>query len=207
MIQLPKSFYTSDDVVAIAKALLGKVLISSINGQGIRCRIVETEAYRGPDDRASHTFGNRLNNKNKVMYEEGGQAYVYISYGMHHMLNVVTSSKGNGQAVLIRAIEPIYGMNLIKMNRGIDRENYLLTGGPGKICQALAITKEMNLQKFYRKDALLQIWDEGYVVNDINATPRVGMSVHTKEAANWPWRFYIKDNKWVSRPLNLKYDF
>ena len=167
MKQLPKSFYVSDDVVAIAKALLGKILVSSINNQLTQCRIVETEAYRGPDDKASHTYGNRLNNKNKVMYEEGGHAYVYISYGMHHMLNVVTSSRGNGHAVLIRAVEPITGIDTIKTNRKVAHDNHKLTGGPGKLCQALGITKEMNLQKFYKKDAFLQIWDDGYIVEDV----------------------------------------
>ena len=108
-----------------------------------------------------------LNNKNKVMYEEGGHAYVYISYGMHHMLNVVTSSRGNGHAVLIRAVEPITGIDTIKTNRKVAHDNHKLTGGPGKLCQALGITKEMNLQKFYKKDAFLQIWDDGYIVEDV----------------------------------------
>ncbi len=207
MKQLPKSFFVSDDVVFIAKSLLGKILVSSINNQLIQCRIVETEAYRGPDDKASHTYGNRLNNKNKVMYEEGGHAYVYISYGMHHMLNVVTSSRGNGHAVLIRALEPIAGIDTIKINRKVDHDNHILTGGPGKLCQALGITKEMNLQKFYKKDAFLQIWDDGYIVEDVYATARVGMSIHVKESANWPWRFYIQGNKWVSRPLKVQYNF
>lgn len=207
MKQLPKSFYTSDDVVNIAKALLGKVLVSHIDGEKMICRIVETEAYRGPDDRASHTYGNKVNNKNKVMYEEGGTAYVYISYGMHHMLNVVTSTQGNGHAVLLRAVQPIEGLAKIKHNRKVNHENHLLTGGPGKLCQALNIDKSMNLQKFYKKDALLQIWDDGYMLEAISETPRVGMSIHVKDAAHWPWRFYEKDNKWVSRPLHPKYDF
>ncbi len=207
MKQIPKSFYTSDDVVFIAKELLGKVLISKIDNKIIQTRIVETEAYRGPDDKASHTYNNRKNNKNQVMYEEGGNAYVYISYGMHHMLNIVTSSEGSGHAVLIRAVEPIIGVDIIKLNRGVDKDNFILTGGPGKVCQALKITKEMNMQKFYKKDALLQIWDDGILPEEIVNTPRVGMSQHTDFAANWPWRFYIKGNKYVSRPLTLVYNY
>jgi DNA-3-methyladenine glycosylase len=204
---IPKSFYTNDDVVFIAKALLGKILVTKINNETIHCRIVETEAYQGPEDNASHTFNNKRNEKNKVMYEEGGHAYVYISYGIHHMLNVVTSKKNIGHAVLIRAVEPIKNIEAIIENRGLEKNDHTLTGGPGKVCQALNITKAHNMCKYYSRNSCIQIFDDGYEVAEIVTTPRVGMSVHVKPAANWPYRFYIKGNKWVSKPLNLFYKF
>jgi DNA-3-methyladenine glycosylase len=207
MVLLPESFYTRDNVVEIAKDLLGKVLYSAINGEIILSRIVETEAYEGSHDRASHSFNNRRSPKNESMYALGGVAYVYVSYGIHHMLNVVTSPIDKAHAVLIRALEPINNMDLIKQRRGIASENYHLTGGPGKICQALLINKEHNLIPFYEEKSILRIYDDGYKVYQISITPRVGMSHLVKEAANWPYRFYISGNKYVSRPLVLQYNF
>lgn len=202
-----KTFYLDNDVVNIAKTLLGKVLISSIGAHPISCRIVETEAYRGPDDRACHAYNYRQTERTKVIYEEGGVAYIYISYGMHFMLNVVTSTKGNAHAILIRAVEPLEGIESMVVNRKIQADNYLLTGGPGKVCQALGITKEINGLAFYKKDSPLQIYDDGHFIENKNiiTTSRVGMSIHTAEASNWPWRFYIKGNKYVSRPLKVFY--
>ena len=175
---LPKKYYLSDDVVQIASSLLGKVLVSNLYNEEIRCRIVETEAYRGPDDRACHAYNNRLTERTKIMYEEGGCAYVYISYGMHHLLNVVTAPQGLAHAVLIRAVEPLVGLERLIKERNCTSNNYLLTGGPGKVCQALGIDKGMNGVHFYKKDAPLRILDDGYEVQDITTTPRVGMSVH-----------------------------
>jgi DNA-3-methyladenine glycosylase len=207
MIILPKSFYTHDDVVSIAKQLLGKVLSCEIDGNTILSRIVETEAYQGPEDKASHSWNNKRSPKNEAMYAEGGVSYIYISYGMHHMLNVVTSSRDKGHAVLIRAVEPITNIDLIKQRRSVSNDNYILTGGPGKICQALSITKKHNLIPFYKENSILKIYDDKFSVPEIITTPRVGMSIHVKEAANWPYRFYISDNKYVSKPLKLFYNF
>lgn len=204
---LPRSFYTHDDVVSIAQNLLGKVLITNIQSQMIECRIVETEAYKGPEDRASHTYNNKLNHKNKVMYEQGGIAYIYISYGMHHMLNVVTSKKGNGHAVLIRAVEPLTQLPLLQERRNIKKENYLLTGGPGKICQALQIDKSYNHTPLFDKNSAINIWDDGYEIGKVMTTPRVGMSHHVGAASHWPWRFYLTGNVYVSKPLAVTYNW
>lgn len=204
---LPKPFYLSNDAVSIAQNLLGKLLISNIDGEEIISRIVETEAYQGPEDRASHSYNNRYTERTKVMYEEGGVAYIYISYGMHYMLNIVTSVKDTPHAVLIRAIEPLSKIDLIKKRRTIKTENYHLTGGPGKVCQALCIEKSYNGNRLYSKNSVLSIWDDGFKVDKIVSTPRVGMSIHVGEASHWSWRFYIEGNKYVSRPLLVKYNW
>ena len=204
---LPKSFYLTNDVVSIAQNLLGKLLISNMDGEEIISRIVETEAYQGPEDRASHSYNNKFTERTKVMYEEGGVAYIYISYGMHNMLNVVTSVKNTPHAVLIRAIEPLTQFDLIKKRRGIKNENYILTGGPGKVCQALCIDKSYNGNALYAKNSILSIWEDGFQVENVISTPRVGMSIHVGEASHWLWRFYLKGNKYVSRPLEPKYNW
>ncbi|MBK8701851.1 MAG: DNA-3-methyladenine glycosylase [Saprospiraceae bacterium] len=205
MHQLPLRFYTTMDVVSVARSLVGKLLLVEAEGEKIISRIVETEAYRGPDDRACHAFDFRYTERTKVMYEKGGCAYVYISYGMHHLLNVVTAPKDHAHAVLIRAIEPLTGLDTIRKNRSNVANNHVLTGGPGKICQALNIDKAWNGLKFYDPESPIQIWDDGFVYAEIKSTPRVGMSVHVGDASHWPWRFYATGNKYVSRPLEVKY--
>lgn len=204
---LPKSFYTSDDVVSIAQKLLGKVLRININDHLVLCRIIETEAYRGPEDKASHSYNNRYTERTKVMYEEGGVTYIYISYGMHFMLNIVTSVKGSPHAVLIRAVEPLSQIEHIKYKRQVTAENYVLTGGPGKVCQALGINKDHNNIVLYHKDSIISIFDDGFKVGEIISTPRVGMSIHVGDASHWPWRFYLSGNKYVSRPLLVRYNW
>lgn len=202
---IPKEFYLSEDVAALARALLGKVMVCDAEGKTIVCRIVETEAYRGPDDRACHAYNDRRTDRTKVMFEEGGCAYVYISYGMHHLLNVVTAPGDKAHAVLIRAVQPMEGIELMQERRSVFSNNYLLSGGPGKVCQALQINKNWNRVHFYKADSPLKIYDDGYKVENIVSTPRVGMSVHVGQHAHWDWRFYIKDNPWVSRPLKVSY--
>lgn len=202
---LPKKFYQSEDVAEIARQLLGKVLVCESEGKSVSCRIVETEAYRGPDDRACHAYNHRRTERTEAMYAEGGCAYVYISYGMHHLLNVVTAPVDHAHAVLIRAVEPISGIETMRQRRKLMAENYLLTGGPGKVCQALSIDKSWNLVRFYNPESPLRIYDDGFKMRDFVATPRVGMSVHVGQHSHWPWRFYIKENKCVSRPLNVIY--
>jgi DNA-3-methyladenine glycosylase len=123
------------------------------------------------------------------------------------MLNVVTSVKNSPHAVLIRAIEPLSNLSTIKERRVCQSENYLLTGGPGKICQALNINKSHNNLKLYNEKSAISIYEDDYEVNNITATPRVGMSIYVGAASHWPWRFYISNNKYVSRPLQLKYNW
>lgn len=204
---LPKSFYLNDDVVSISKNLLGKVLVTNINNVEIKTRIIETEAYRGPEDRASHSYNNRFTERTRVMYEEGGVAYIYISYGQHFMLNVVTAPESTPHAVLIRAVEPLTEIDLLKNRRNTFKDNYILTGGPGKVCQALLIDKRHNSVKLYDKKSEISIWDDGYKVEEVMSSPRVGMSIHVGEASHLPWRFYLHQNKYVSRPLLPSYNW
>ncbi|MBP6398173.1 MAG: DNA-3-methyladenine glycosylase [Saprospiraceae bacterium] len=204
---LSKNFYLSEDVAALALQLLGKVLICESDGIISHSRIVETEAYRGPDDKACHAYNNRRTDRTEVMYAAGGCAYVYISYGMHHLLNVVTAPQDKAHAVLIRAVEPILGLESIQQRRGIEANNYLLTGGPGKICQGLGIDKSWNRLLFYDPKSPLRIADDGFKPGEVITTPRVGMSVHVGPHAHWPWRCYLAGNQWVSRPLKLSYSW
>jgi DNA-3-methyladenine glycosylase len=171
--------------------------------------IVETEAYRGPDDKGCHAYKNRKTDRTKVMFEEGGMAYVYISYGMHNMLNIVTGPENMAHAILIRAIQPIEGVEHMLQRRNTTKQNYILTGGPGKVCEALNINKSHNYVKFYMPRSEIKIYDDGVIVSEKNiiSTPRVGMSIHVAEYSNCTWRFYIKDNKYVSRPLQLWYNW
>lgn len=181
---LPLSFYQRDDVVLIAKELIGKKLFSTIGGELTGGIIIETEAYRGPDDRACHAYNNRRTARTEVMFQNGGIAYVYLCYGMHHLLNVVTSRVDNPHAVLIRAITPTQGIETM-MKR---RKRTPLTNGPGALCQALGITREHNGLPFDQHPLLIEEGDVG--PHKILATPRIGVE-YAKEDAKLPWRFLL----------------
>jgi len=193
---LKPSFYQRDDVVLISKELLGKKIFSRVDGVKTGGVIVETEAYRAPDDKACHAFENRYTERTKTMFEQGGTLYVYISYGIHRMINVVTSQKGSAHAILIRAIEPTAGIDKILERRNHDTLRYETMNGPGKSAQALGVST-----------AAMWIEESGIEVmeDEIQIGPRVGMSIHTGPDAHRPWRFYIKDNKWVSKPKVARY--
>ncbi len=206
MYPLSKDFYLSNDVVHAAESLIGKVIVSYSEGLKTVARIVETEAYRGRDDKGCHSFIHGRTPKTTSMFLEGGSAYVYICYGIHNMLNVVTNESGIGDAVLIRSIEPIEGIDIMRKRRGHSYSNYKLSGGPGKVCQCLGITKDFDGVSFINERSKLKIYDDGYVA-DMVSTPRVGMSYRVAEFANMPWRFYERNNPYISRPLQLKYDY
>lgn len=196
--KLPRDFYTDQDVLAISKALLGKFLVTRLNSNSITAgMIVETEAYRGPEDKASHAYGNKRSARTETMYMHGGHAYVYLCYGMHHLFNVVTAIKDLPHAVLIRAIEPIDGIALMLKRRKLTTLSPKLTAGPGSLTKALGITTlhdKMDLrgEKIWIEDRNVQI-----KMADIIAGPRVGVA-YAKEHAQLPWRFKLKDNQWVS---------
>jgi len=199
--RLEKSFYLRDDVVQISKDLLGKYLVTEWDQVRTAGKIVETEAYRGPEDKASHAYGNRFTSRTKVMYEEGGLAYVYLCYGIHHLFNVVTGPKGKPHAVLIRALEPVESLDLMLERRGIKKLQPRLTAGPG------SLSKAMGIQTAHSGFSLLEgdspIWledrDEPIVPEQIQASPRVGVD-YAEECALWNWRFRIKNSKWTSLP-------
>lgn len=195
MRQISQSFFNHKDVTRIAKGLLGKELFTVNNGQTTSGLIVETEAY-SYRERGCHAFNNNLTDRNKVMFEEGGIAYVYLCYGIHHLFNVVTNKKGKADAVLIRALQPRQGtvhmLTRMKVNT-LKR----ITSGPGKLTKAMGIDRKWNGVSLSTSD----LWiEEGIKVqsNQIMATTRIGID-YAGEDARLPWRFYLKDNEWVSK--------
>jgi DNA-3-methyladenine glycosylase len=198
-LKLQREFYLGPDVVAISRALLGKYLSTSINGLITGGYIVETEAYNGVVDKASHAFGNRLTPRTKTMFEEGGIAYIYLCYGIHEMLNVVTSVEGHPQAILIRAIEPIAGIDIMQARRNMEIVKPNITSGPGSVAKALGIDRKLN--GISLQSDTLWIEDRGLNFNDdqIAAVPRIGVAYAGQDAL-LPYRFYVKGNKYVSKP-------
>ena len=197
MKKLPVSFYQRDDVLQIAKELLGKILVTKWNGMVTSGRIVECEAYNGVVDRASHAFGGRRTNRNEIMYANAGAAYVYLCYGIHHLFNVVTNKKNIPHAILIRALEPVKGVNRMLKRRKKKELDYTLTKGPGSLSQALGISVANNGISLQSKE--LFIADDGFVPDkkSIGRSKRIGVE-YSREAAKYLYRFYIKGNTFVS---------
>ncbi len=197
--KLDVDFYRVKEVLSIARNLLGKYLFTNINGEISGGFIVETEAYNGITDKASHAYGNRKTNRTQTMYETGGIAYVYLCYGIHEMLNVVTSVEGEPHAVLIRAINPTEGIDLMLERRKMTSLKNNLTAGPGSVAKALGISRKMNTFSFQSEEIWIE--DCGLVLPEeqIAAVPRVGVA-YAKEDALLPYRFYVKGNPFVSKP-------
>ncbi len=192
-------FYKQDDVVQSARDLLGKCLMTDINHEGVTGGIiVETEAYAGVIDKASHAFGNRRTERTSIMYKEGGIAYVYLIYGFHYLFNVVTNVGEVPHAVLIRAIEPIEGIDIMLQRRNLESVGRKLTSGPGLLCKALGITKIQNGASLIDDEVWIE--DRGFTIQKdmIECRPRVNVS-YAGEDALLPYRFSIKGNKWVSK--------
>jgi DNA-3-methyladenine glycosylase len=206
-ILLPQSFYLNDDVVQIAMDLLGKELVSTIGGQTTTGKIVETEAYKAPDDLACHARGNTRTTRTETMFSEGGCSYVYICYGIHHLFNVVTGPEGSAHAVLIRAVEPLQGKEVMQERRKMKKEKKEMVNGPGKFTRAMAITNAHDNILLYDSASPIKIREANHDAIDIISGPRVGMSHHTKESGHWPWRFRIKGNQWTSKPDVVKYNW
>lgn len=196
---LPKSFFTRTDVVQVGKDLLGKFIVTEINGHRTAGKIVETEAYRGPDDKACHAFQNRRTPRTDVMFWEGGVAYVYLCYGIHHLFNVVTGPEGHPHAVLIRGLEPVENIPMMLERRNFAKAHRQLTGGPGVLSKALGITTELSGTDLCRADSPIWIEDRGLRIEpaQIIASPRVGVE-SSGAAAYWDWRFRVKDSTWTS---------
>jgi DNA-3-methyladenine glycosylase len=197
--KLPVSFYQRNDVVAISRELLGKYLFTCINGELTGGYIVEAEAYNGIIDKASHSFGNRLTTRTKTMYLQGGIAYVYLCYGIHEMFNIVTSVEGQPHAILIRAIQPTEGLDIMLARRNMSVLKPNITSGPGSVAQALGISRHINAISL--QSDTLWIEDKGLAIpgENIAAVPRVGVG-YAGEDALLPYRFYIKGNIYVSKP-------
>ena len=190
--QLPIEFYTRKNVMTIAKDLLGKLLVTRFDGIVTAGRIVETEAYNGAVDKASHAFGNRRTRRTEIMFANGGRAYVYLCYGIHHLFNVVTNTSEIPHAVLIRAIEPLVGMETMLFRTKKNKLDHSITKGPGNVSKALGITTNHTGMSLL-KDVLF-IADDGFAVkrNMILTTPRIGV-IYAEEDALLPYRFIIKE--------------
>jgi DNA-3-methyladenine glycosylase len=197
--RLSTDFYRRNDVVQVSRDLLGKYLVTHFDGQLTSGRIVETEAYRGPDDKACHAWNNRLTPRTRVMYEQGGHAYVYLCYGIHHLFNVVTAGEGEAHAVLIRAIEPVENIPLMLERRGLSRLKPQLTAGPGALSKALGITTAYSGIPLWSTDSPIWIEDRGDRITeaDIGVSARIGVE-SAGECALWPWRFFVGASPWVS---------
>jgi len=203
MKKLPLTFYQRASVLQIAKELLGKILVTKWDGpDGYRDetsgRIVEVEAYNGIIDKASHASGGRRTNRNEVMYGEGGVSYVYLCYGIHHLFNVVTNRRETPHAILIRALEPIKGVDVMLERTGKKKLDTTLTKGPGNVSKALGISfREHSGLSLLSKD--LFIAEDNFVLNkkDVASSPRIGVD-YAGDDASLPYRFYIKGNPFVS---------
>jgi len=192
---LPPSFYARPTEV-VARSLLGHLLVSTIGGRRTAGRIVETEAYVGPHDPASHAFGSRRTLRTEGMYGPPGTAYIYFTYGMHWCLNAVTRREGYPAAVLIRALEPVAGLVTMRRRRGIMPDR-ALCAGPARLCMALGITGDLNGVRLQRGP--LKIYRVGVPRGvRIVRTPRIGIT----RAADWPLRYVLADSLWVSRRLS-----
>jgi DNA-3-methyladenine glycosylase len=196
--KLDKNFYIHNDVHRIAQKLLGKFLVTQIDGIITSGKIVETESYAGVTDKASHAYGGRRSKRTEIMYMPGGTVYVYLIYGIYSLFNVVTNKEAIPHAVLIRAIEPSEGIDEMLSRRKLNRPKYNLSAGPGLLSQALGISTRHTGQSLLNGN----IWIEDRGVNilqdEIIARPRVGVA-YAAEDALLLRRFSIRDNPWVSK--------
>lgn len=186
---LPRSFYQHHDVVHLAQALLGKYLFTEFDGVITGGMIIETEAYKGIEDRACHAYGGRRTKRTEVMFWEGGVSYVYFIYGLHALFNIVTHTEGHPHAVLIRAIKPEIGIETMLKRRGKTQLDKTLTSGPGALTQALGITTKHTGLSLEGPPIWLE--DRGMVIENIEATPRIGVD-YAGEDALLPWRFVAR---------------
>ncbi|AET69182.1 DNA-3-methyladenine glycosylase [Desulfosporosinus orientis DSM 765] len=198
---LGREFYNRDSLI-VAKELLGKVLVHEIEGQRISAKIVETEAYMGVEDKAAHSYGGKRTPRVEVMYGGPGFSYVFMIYGMYYCFNIVTREEGTPQAVLIRAAEPIEGLELMAQNRFHKAYNQLsksqikgLTNGPGKLCRALLIDKGLNGEDLCGLKLYVGAGENEPL--SIISAKRIGID-YAGEAKDFCWRFYIEDNHYVS---------
>lgn len=191
--KLPRRFYARP-VLIVARELVGKVLVHHTAEGRVTGRIVETEAYRGPEDRAAHSYGGRRTRRTEAMFGVAGHAYVFFVYGMHFHFNIVTGQSGEPHAVLIRAVEPLAGIELMARRRGMAADRVALTNGPGKLCQAFAITSADYGRDLCGRE--LYLLDAAPVT--VRRSPRIGID-YAGAWAERRWRFYDPRNRYVSQ--------
>jgi DNA-3-methyladenine glycosylase len=199
--KLKREFYKKSSI-ELAQALIGKILVHNINGQKISGRIVEVEAYMGIEDKAAHSYGGKRTKRTEVMYGLPGILYVFLIYGMYSCVNVVAGEIDEPQAVLIRAVEPLDGLDQISFNRYkkpfkelSKKENINLTNGPGKLCMAMGIDKTANGVDLCMDNFFIE--DDEYTA-EIVSSKRIGID-YAEEAVDFLWRFSVKDNVFVSK--------
>ncbi|KNF09986.1 putative 3-methyladenine DNA glycosylase [Gottschalkia purinilytica] len=200
--KLDRKFYNRD-TIEVAKDLLGKLLVYQVDNKKLIGKIVETEAYMGPIDKAAHSYGGKRTPRVEVMYGKPGVAYIYLIYGMYNCFNVVTREEGRPEAVLVRALEPVEGLDEMALNRFKKPYNELnkkqiknLTNGPGKLCMAFNIDRSLNKEDLCENKIFIkkQEFEEKF---DIIHSKRIGID-YAEEAKDYLWRFYIKGNEYVS---------
>lgn len=194
---LPVAFFRQD-AATVARGLLGAVVISEVRGCLTAGRIVEVEAYLGAEDPASHAWRLRRNAGNEALYGSAGNWYVYRSYGMHWCTNLVTGPPGQGAAVLLRALEPLEGLDAMRRRRGMT-EPRVLCAGPGRLCQALGITRALDGVPMQRSVVRVEQGEE-LAAEEVVVTPRIGIS----RAMDWPLRLMVRGSRWASRGASRK---
>ncbi|MEL6357472.1 MAG: DNA-3-methyladenine glycosylase [Bacteroidota bacterium] len=211
----PLHFLQGSNPVPIAQALLGVEIITCINGQKTSARITETEAYFAPDDKASHAKNNRRTKRTEIMFGPAGRSYVYLIYGIHELFNIVTGPEGMAHAVLIRAVEPVSGVDMMKERRGSDKHipssvlgkkekatiKPQLTAGPGVLTKALGVTRAHNGVDLLdeNSEVYLRVTGSSPDPSQIVARPRIGIDYAGSPWVEKPWRFYLKNTKFVSK--------
>ncbi|MGL4571414.1 MAG: DNA-3-methyladenine glycosylase [Clostridium sp.] len=196
--------YFQKDSLTLAKDLLGKILVREIDGKVIKCKIVETESYIGSIDKACHAYNNKRTKRTEPLFHEGGVAYIYLIYGMYNCFNVISGKEDDAEGVLIRAIEPLNELDYLsnaRFKKGYSEltnvQRVSIANGPGKLCMALNIDRDLNYKKLYEKEEL-------YIINGeeeefkIIETKRIGID-YAMEAKDFLWRFYIEGNKFISK--------
>jgi len=197
--KLKRDFYARADTLAVARELLGKrLVVPAVGGGRVSGRVVEVEAYLGVGDRAAHSYGGRRTRRTETMYAVGGTAYVFFVYGMHHQFNVVTGPAGQPHAVLVRAVEPDEGVEVMRGRRPVPKEREL-TSGPGKLCRALGLDLSYDGEDLTRgARAWLEETGVRYKPDEVATGPRIGVDYAGEDALR-PWRFWVKGNEYVSR--------
>lgn len=202
---LPQDYYLTSDVIFLAQNLLGKIIVSEVDGVQTSAKIVETEAYKAPEDRASHAFGNKRTKRTDPVFRRGGIAYIYLCYGIHNLFNIVTGPKDTPHVVLIRAVEPVEGIEVMRSRRVIKQSDIHLTNGPGKWTVAMGIDRAYNSYTLYQEsDPVKIINQEAISRDDIISSERIGIA-YAGDYAHRPWRFRIRNNRWTSKPDEVKY--
>lgn len=202
-LKLTPAFYRRKNVCNIARELIGKLLVTCFDKQLTAGRIVETEAYNGVVDKASHAYGGRYTNRTAVMYQPGGLTYVYLCYGIHHLFNVVTNVEGVPHAVLIRAIEPVHGTTFMLERMHKTKMNHSVGRGPGNVSKAMGIQVMHSGMDLCGDSIFIADDQERYKKTTVLATPRIGVD-YAAEDALLPYRFMVKDHPHITRHINNK---